>query len=123
VTSPQPGTEGEFGDPSRRTYLAQERTLLAWWRTGFAAVGVALAVGRLVPAIAHLPKVPFLIVGAAWGALAVGFVCFGLIRQRAGDRAIRAGGYRHVSPQWLMVLTVYMALLMVATIAVLFINS
>ncbi len=93
------------------------------WRTGFAAIGVALAVGRLVPAIAHLPTVPFLIVGTGWGALAVGLVCFGLIRQRAGDRAIRAGGYLHVSPQWLMVLTVYMALLMVATIAVLFIDS
>src|SRR5580698_5000975 len=102
--------EGEFGDPSRRTYLAQERTLLAWWRTGFAAIGVALAVGRLVPAIAHLPKVPFL------------FVCFGLIRQRAGDRAIRAGGYLHVSSHWLMVLTAYTVLLMVATIAVLFIQ-
>jgi putative membrane protein len=112
----------EFGDPTRRTYLAQERTLLAWWRTAFAAIGVALAVGRLVPEIAHLPKVPFLVLGAGWGALAVGLVCFGLIRQRAGDRAIRAGGYLHVNSQWLVVLTVYLVALMVATIAVLFIH-
>ncbi|HEY5024367.1 MAG TPA: DUF202 domain-containing protein [Acidimicrobiales bacterium] len=114
--------ERDFGDPTRRTYLAQERTLLAWWRTAFAAIGVALAVGRLLPEIAHLPKVPFLIVGAGWGALAVGLVSFGLFRQRAGDRAIRAGRYLHVSPRWLVVLTTYMVVLMVATIAVMFIH-
>ena len=96
--------------------------MLAWWRTSFAAIGVALAVGRLVPEIAHLPKVPFLILGAGWGALAVGLVLFGLVRQRAGDRAIRAGGYVHVSSQWFVVLTSYMVALMVATIAVLFIH-
>lgn len=28
---------------------------------------VALAVGRIIPDIAHLPKVPFLIVGVGWG--------------------------------------------------------
>jgi len=115
-------SDREFGDPTRRTYLAQERTLLAWWRTAFAAIGVALAVGRLVPEIAHLPKVPFLILGAGWGVLAVGLVCFGLFRQRAGERAIRAGLYLHVSPHWLMVITVYLVALMVATIAVLFIH-
>jgi uncharacterized membrane protein YidH (DUF202 family) len=115
-------SERDFGDPSRRTFLAQERTLLAWWRTAFAAIGVALAVGRLVPEIAHLPKVPFLILGAGWGVLAVTLVSFGLLRQRAGDRAIRAGGYLHVSPQWLAGVTAYMVALMVATIAMLFIH-
>ena len=116
-------SDREFGDPTRRTYLAQERTLLAWWRTAFAAIGVALAVGRLVPEIAHLPKVPFLIVGAGWGVLALGLVGFGLFRQRAGDRAIRAGGYLHVSPRWLVVVSSYMLTLMVATIAVMFIHA
>jgi putative membrane protein len=116
------GSEREFGDPSRRTYLAQERTLLAWWRTAFAAIGVALAIGRLVPAIAHLPKVPFLVLGTAWGVFAVGLVCFAFFRQRAGERAIRAGGYLHVSAPWLVALTAYLVVVMVATIAVLFIH-
>src|ERR1700683_1871579 len=105
MTAPPIESDGEFGDPTRRTYLAQERTVLAWWRTAFAAIGVALAVGRLVPEIAHLPKVPFLILGAGWGVLAVGLVIFGLARQRAGDRAIRAGGYVHLSSPWLVALT------------------
>ncbi len=85
--------------------------------------GVALAIGRLVPEIAHLPKVPFLVLGAAWGALAIGLVCFAFVRPRAGERAIRAGGYRRVSAQSLVVLTVYLVVLMVATIAVLFIHA
>jgi putative membrane protein len=113
----------EFGDPSRRTYLAQERTLLAWWRTAFTAIGVALAVGRLLPDIAHLPKAPFLVLGTGWGLLAVGLVFAGLVRQRAGERAIRAGGFLHVSSQWLVVLTLYMVALMAATIVALFIRS
>jgi putative membrane protein len=36
-------------DASRRTYLAGERTQLAWWRTGLTALAVALGVGRVVP--------------------------------------------------------------------------
>ena len=36
---------------ARRTSLANERTQLAWWRTGLTALAVALAVGRLVPEI------------------------------------------------------------------------
>src|SRR5579863_4065657 len=116
------GPDRDFGDPTRRTYLAQERTLLSWWRTAFAAIGVAVAVGRLLPEIAHLPKVPFLILGVGWGALSVGLVFSGLLRHRAGERAIRAGGYMHVNAHWLVALTIYMVVLMVATIAVLFIN-
>jgi uncharacterized membrane protein YidH (DUF202 family) len=41
--------ERRIDDDTRRTYLAEERTLLAWWRSGLAALAVASAVGRLVP--------------------------------------------------------------------------
>ncbi len=118
-----PGPEPEFGDPTRRTFLAQERTFLAWWRTAFAAIGVALAVGRLLPEIAHLPKEPFLVMGVGWGILAVGLVAFGLVRQRAGERAIRAGGYMHLSPSWLLVITLYTLALLVGTVVVMFIHA
>jgi uncharacterized membrane protein YidH (DUF202 family) len=119
---PPPEQAQEFGDPSRRTFLAQERTLLAWWRTAFAAIAVALAVGRLLPEIAHLPKGPFLVLGTGWGILALGLVFFSLIRHREGERAIRAGSYLHVNPQWLVALTVYMGALMAGTIAALFLH-
>ena len=38
-------------DATRRTYLASERTELAWWRTGLTALAVALGVGRVVPGL------------------------------------------------------------------------
>src|SRR4029077_19976442 len=60
MTSPVDSTtEQEPGGDERRTRLAgerptwaPERTLLAWWRTGMAALAVALAVGRLLPVLA-----------------------------------------------------------------------
>jgi uncharacterized membrane protein YidH (DUF202 family) len=105
----------EFGDPTRRTYLAAERTLLAWWRTAFSALAVALAVGRLLPSIAHLPKVPFLVLGVGWGLLAGTLVVFGTERQRRGDRAIRAGTFDHLDRRVTALLTAYMLALIVAT--------
>jgi uncharacterized membrane protein YidH (DUF202 family) len=44
---PAAGSEGA----PRRTSLAAERTYLAWLRTSLGAIGVALAVGRLIPAL------------------------------------------------------------------------
>jgi len=39
------------GDATRRTWLASERTWLAWLRTGLTATGLALAIGKVVPAV------------------------------------------------------------------------
>jgi uncharacterized membrane protein YidH (DUF202 family) len=36
-------------DVTRRTYLAAERTWLAWWRSGIASATAAVAVGGVVP--------------------------------------------------------------------------
>jgi len=110
----------EFGDPSRRTYLAAERTLLAWWRTAFAAVAVALAVGRILPGIDHLPKVPFAILGAGWALLAAGFIVFGTQRQRRGHQAIRAGSFQHLDQRITTILAAYMLVLTIVTAAALF---
>ena len=38
-------------DATRRTDLASERTELAWWRTGPAALALAVGVGRVVPGL------------------------------------------------------------------------
>ena len=39
-------------DFTRRTLLANERTYLAWWRTGITSIATALAAARLVPQLA-----------------------------------------------------------------------
>ena len=41
----EPGVE----DATRRTRLANERTYLAWWRTGLTALAVGIGIGKLVP--------------------------------------------------------------------------
>jgi uncharacterized membrane protein YidH (DUF202 family) len=120
---PDPEEGREFGDPSRRTYLAAERTLLAWWRTAFTALGVALAVGRLLPDIAHLPKLPFLFLGGGWGLLSAALVLFGTQRDRRGHRAIRAGVFEHLDRRVTAVFTAYMLALIVATAVISFWQS
>lgn len=39
-------------DATRRTRLANERTELAWWRTGMTVFALALAVSRVIPDLA-----------------------------------------------------------------------
>ena len=38
-------------DATRRTRLANERTYLAWWRTGLTTLAVSVGTGKLVPAV------------------------------------------------------------------------
>ena len=84
----EPGVE----DATRRTRLANERTYLAWWRTGLAALAVCVGVGRIVPDVtAHAAHWPFEVVGAGYGVLGVAFVVFGYARVRMVERALAHG--------------------------------
>jgi uncharacterized membrane protein YidH (DUF202 family) len=115
---PDPADAHEFGDPTRRTYLASERTLLAWWRTSLGALGVALAVGRLLPSVAHLGREPFIALGVAWGVLACCLLVFGSWRERQGETAIRAGGFLRLTSTVVSFFVVYTFALIVATIVI-----
>ena len=61
----------------RRTWLAAERTYLAWLRTAFAALALALAVGRLLPALIAVSHVAFGLVGAGYGVFGVFLLALG----------------------------------------------
>ena len=123
---PDPGGEGSgdaeptYADPSRRTYLAQERTLLAWWRTALATVAVALAVGRLLPEVAKLPKAPFAALGAAYGVLAVAFVLIGAMRQRTNERAMAERRFVRLEHRVVTGITIYLTVLVVVTVSAMF---
>jgi putative membrane protein len=74
--------EDESAD--RRTSLAGERTLLAWWRTGLTAIAVALAVGRVLPELAdHVTRWPYAVLG-------VGFAAYGIAMFVLGTRRLSA---------------------------------
>ncbi len=81
-------------DASRRTRLAAERTLLAWWRTGLTALAVGVGVGRIVPELSdareHWPYVALGVLFAVYGLVMIGL---GSRRSVAVDRAIARGGY------------------------------
>jgi putative membrane protein len=82
------------GDATRRTWLASERTVLAWLRTGLTATAVALGVGKVVPDLRHGGREwPFVVLGAGYALLGVLIVLYGLWRGREVARAIRAGRY------------------------------
>ena len=83
---------------ARRTSLAGERTLLAWWRTGLAAIAVALGVGRLLPQLApDATHWPYLALGVAFSIYGIGLFVFGMMRMRSFER--RIGIAEHRSPE------------------------
>jgi putative membrane protein len=90
---PRGGRFDEAGDATRRIRLANERTFLAWWRTGLTAFAVSLGSGKLVPALANGTRWPYVMVGVGFAVLGVVFVAYGFVRQRAVDATIERGEY------------------------------
>jgi putative membrane protein len=90
----------ELVDAGRRTYLAGERTQLAWWRTGLTALAVALGVGRVVPELDRsAARWPYVVAGvgfALWGILAL---AYGTANRNAIEKALREGHFRE-APTW-----------------------
>jgi putative membrane protein len=98
---PGGGRFDEHGDATRRTRLANERTYLAWWRTGLAAFAVSLGAGRLVPAIAGGPQALYTLLGVLFAVLGIMMVAYGRWRGREVDEAISEGGYRRADERFL----------------------
>ncbi len=75
----------------RRTWLASERTYLAWLRTGLGALGLALAVGRLLPALLDAEHFAFGLLGAGYGLFGVFLVVVAAYRAQRTRAALLAG--------------------------------
>ncbi len=80
-------------DAGRRTRLANERTYLAWWRTGLTSLAVAVGIGKIVPGLSNVTAWPYQVVGAAYGILGIGFMVVAHLRVRAVERAVDAGSF------------------------------
>jgi putative membrane protein len=97
-TTPREGDAGPPAAPDtplldsapRRTWLAAERTYLAWLRTGLGALGLALAVGRLLPALIDVSHVEFGLLGIGYGALGVFLLCLSAYRAQRVRAALAA---------------------------------
>jgi putative membrane protein len=90
----------------RRTWLAAERTFLAWWRTALATAVAAIAVGRFLPeAIGHRVW-PYVLLGLGYCVVAVGIFVAGMLRHREIDRALRGAEYRPLSDRLVLLLSI-----------------
>jgi len=108
----------ELSGDARRTYLARERTQLAWWRTGLTAIAVALGVGRVVPQLNHTHhKWPYVVVGAGFAIYGVAMIAYGTLRARSIDVALQAGRFSVAPDRLLAALTVAGIVLGVLTVA------
>jgi putative membrane protein len=113
---PAGGRFDEAGDATRRTRLANERTYLAWWRTGLTSFAVSIGTGKVVPALTKQPRWPYVVVGVGFALLGVAFLVYGFARQRMVEDAIRRGQYVRPDERLLGALAVVGALLGIATV-------
>ena len=90
-----PGGENfnEDGDATRRTRLANERTYLAWWRTGLASLAVSLGAGKLIPALTPGAQWPYTIAGIGFAGIGVVFIGYAFVRHKRVERAVSRGEF------------------------------
>lgn len=81
-------------DATRRTRLANERTELAWWRTGMTVFALALAVGRVIPELANTSRQwPYVVAGVVFAVYGIALIAYGSIRRRTVERALARGEF------------------------------
>lgn len=116
---PSPAAE-QVADVTRRTHLANERTYLAWLRTGLTAFAVAVGVGQVVPALTDEAEVPYAAVGIGFALLGVALVLYGLRRMVMVQTALTEGRFsapRRVALAAMATLAVVLGLALVVLLA------
>jgi len=108
----------EAEDVTRRTRLATERTYLAWWRSGLAALAVGLAAGKLIPELSSGAAWPYEVLGIGYSLLGIAFIYCGYLRQSKVEAAVRRGEWAPFDARLAAALTAVGILLGAATIAV-----
>jgi len=94
-------------DATRRTRLANERTYLAWWRTGLTAIAVSLAAGKVVPQLADTGSTwPYQLVGAGFALIGIACIAYALIRERQVEAALMRGEFVPPDRAWTLVMTI-----------------
>jgi putative membrane protein len=112
--------EGLTDSAPRRTWLAAERTYLAWLRTGLGALGLALAVGRLLPALIDASHLAFGLLGAGYAALGVFLLVLAAYRAHRTRTALTTGRPLPMDFWAVWILTAASIVLAVATIILIF---
>ena len=114
---------GRVEDATRRTRLANERTYLAWWRTGLTALAVSFGAGRLLPELSHGPNWPFELAGIAFAIVGIAFMAYGYVRHRDVEGALDRGDYAGLEERAAFIFAAVGTLLGVATILLVVLNT
>jgi putative membrane protein len=109
-------------DALRRTRLANERTYLAWWRTGLTALAVGIGAGGIVPKLVDTERWGFAAVGIGFALLGVALLGYGLRREITVSRAVASGSFAPPDTRMLVVLTGAAVVLGVLTVVVLIVS-
>jgi putative membrane protein len=112
----------EAKDATRRTRLANERTYLAWWRTGLTSIAVSLGAGRIVPTLSHKTAWPYEVVGAGFAILGVACILNAYQREREIDRALQEGRFAVMDQRSTRLLTAFGVVLGVLTLGLIVVN-
>ena len=113
-----PASFDEARDATRRTRLANERTYLAWWRTGLTTFAVSVAAGRLVPELSSGAAWPFEAIGVAFALVGVLFIAYAYVRQKQVEEALARGEYAPFETRAALVFAAVGVLLGIGTITV-----
>lgn len=110
-------------DAFRRTHLANERTYLAWLRSGLTAVAVGLGVAKFLPDLADAGvSWPYVILGIGFCVLGVLMMVAGVYRLRQVNRALERGEFGPFDERVATQIGAFTIALAVATMAVILLD-
>jgi len=90
---PKPPPAAASAKAIRDTQLAGERTFLAWWRTGVAAIIAAIAVGKLLPVLTDRGETLSVILGVGFAVVGAAAIGYGWHRHAAIEDALARGEF------------------------------
>ena len=89
-----------------RTQLAHERTYLAWWRTGLAAIAAGFGVGRVLPEVVSGTNWPYIALGTLLTASGLAAMVYGIMHYRELQAALREEREPHTGEGFVLTLAV-----------------
>jgi inner membrane protein YidH len=105
-------------DATRRTHLANERTYLAWLRSGLTSLAVGLGVAKFIPDFAPGTAWPYVVLGIGFCLLGLGMIVHGVMRLRDVTRALERGEFGPLGQGLSLVLGLFAGLLGILTIVI-----
>ena len=105
----------ETTDATRRTRLAEERTYLAWWRTGLTAIAVGIATGGIASKLVGQSRWAYVGIGFGFALLGAAALVYGYRRHAEVTRALERGEFAPPDERVLLALTAIAAILGVLT--------